>query len=36
MFNASQEQMELAREVVEEHISFKSLLKIVQLLGFAA
>lgn len=36
MFNANDEQMRLAQEVVSERISFKSLLKIVQLMGFAA
>ena len=36
MFNAEQEQMRLASELVAERISFKSLLKIVQLMSFAA
>ena len=36
MFNANNEQMRLASELVSERITFKSLLKIVQLMGFAA
>ena len=36
MFNANQEQIRLAQEVVAERISLKSLLKIVQLMSYAA
>lgn len=36
VFNAEQEQMKLASEIIEEKFSLKSMLKIVQLLGFAA
>ncbi len=36
MLNANPEQIRLAQELVAERISFKSLLKIVQLISFAA
>lgn len=36
MFNANNEQMKLAQELVSENFSIKSLLKIVQLMSFSA
>ncbi len=36
MFNANEEQMRLAKEVVSEQLSIKHLLKLVQLMSFAA
>ena len=36
MFNAEHERMRLAQEVVAERISFKSLLKLVQLMSYTA
>ncbi len=36
MFNANPEQIRLAQELVAERISFKSLLKVVQLLSYTA
>lgn len=36
MYNAENEQMKLAVELIHEEFSIKSLLKVVQLLSFAA
>ena len=36
MYNAEQEQIKLAVELLNEKFSIKSVLKVVQLLGFAA
>lgn len=36
MFNSELEQIKLANEVVSEHFSFKHLLKLVQLMSYAA
>ncbi len=36
MYNAENEQMKLAVELIHEEFSIKSLLKVVQLLGFVA
>lgn len=36
MFNANNEQMRLAKEVVEEPLSIKHLLKLVQLMSYPA
>ena len=36
MFNANDEQIRLAQEAVAERITIKSLLKLVQLISFAA
>ena len=36
MYNAEDQQMKLAVELIHEEFSIKSILKVVQLLGFAA